>query len=151
MDILMCCGQGETTLNSIYHSYTNIQTVMDILMCCGQGGDNSKFHISHIHKHSDSYGYINVSVDKGETTLNYIYHSYTNDSDSHGYIEVMCGQGETTLNSIYHSYTNIQTVMDILMCCVQGGDNSKFIYHSYTNIQTVMDILMLLCTRGRQL
>ena len=67
-------------------------------MCCGQGGDNSKLHISLIHKRSDS----------------------------HGYIEVMCGQGETTLNSIYHSYTNIQTVMDILMCCVQGGDNSKF-------------------------
>ena len=55
----------ETTLNSIYHTYTNIQTVMDILMCCGQGGDNSKFHISHIHKHSGSYGYIDVLWTRG--------------------------------------------------------------------------------------
>ena len=65
MDILMCVDNGETTLNSIYHSYTNIQTVMDILMCCGQGGDNSKFHISLIHKHSDSYGYIDVLWTRG--------------------------------------------------------------------------------------
>ena len=88
--------KGETTLNSIYHSYTNIQTVMDILNCCRQGGDNYKFHISLIHKHSGSYGYIDVLWIRGDNSKFHI------------------------------SHTNIQTVMDILICCGQGGDNSKF-------------------------
>ena len=66
MDILMCCGQGEDNSKfHIYHSYTNIQTVMYILMCCGQGEDNSEFHISLIHKHSDSDGYIHVLCGQG--------------------------------------------------------------------------------------
>ena len=72
-------------------------------MCCGQGRDTSKFHMSLIHKHADSYDIL-MFVDKGETTL----------------------------NSIYHSYTNIHTVMDILMCCGQGGDDIPYITHTQT-------------------
>ena len=119
-------------------------------MCCGQGGDNSKFHISLIHKHSDSYGYIDVLC-KVETTLNSIYHSYTNIQTVMDTLMCYVDKGETTLNSIYHSYTNIQTVMDILMCCGQGGDNSKFhisLIHKHSDSYGYIDVLW---TRGRQL
>ena len=73
-------------------------------MCCGQGGDNSKFHISLIHKHSDSYGYTDVLWTRGRLLL-IPYITHTQHSDSYGYID---GQGGTTLNSIYHSYTTFR-------------------------------------------
>ena len=95
---------------------------MDILMCCGQGGgDNSKFHISLIHKHSDSYGYIDVLCEQGGYNSKFHISLIHKHSDSNGYIDVLCEQGGD--NSKFHIslIQNIQTVMDILMCCVNKG------------------------------
>ena len=135
---------GEITLNSIYHSYTNIQTVMDILMCCGQGGDNSKFHISLIHKHSDNMDILMCCGQGGDNSKFHISLIHKH-SDSYGYIDVLW----TALNSIYHSYT--LSAMDILVCCGQGGDNSKFhISHIYKHSDSY-GYIDVLWTRGRQL
>ena len=61
-------------------------------MCCGQGGDNSKFHISFIHKHSDSYGYIDVLWTGGDNSKFHISFIHKH-SDSYGYIDVLWTRG----------------------------------------------------------
>ena len=67
-------------------------------MCCGQGGDNSKFHISLIHKHSDSYGYIDVL------------------SDSYGYIDVLWTRGDNSKFhiSLIHKHSGSYGYIDVL-------------------------------------
>ena len=60
----MCCGQGGD--NSKFHiSLIHKHSDSYGYMCCGQWGDNSNFHISLIHKHSDSYGYTDVLWTRG--------------------------------------------------------------------------------------